>query len=268
MKKTILLFFILLCCAAIALYFLLPAKKHSIQWSEPVEYAAGYFRVSAADIRFPATVMLLSLMQEHFRHDFNLPHLSYYHKLNADINKSYLRFYDLYFEGREAPAFDSVFAVRLLNNLQSEEALNFFSAFCKNYRLPENFDIMLEVYAQQGDFETVLATFFAENALRSGCCNSKAAMEKLKTQLVEKLESAMNSEQAQQQDDLIRYGASAMLYYTGNGSKVSPQHIRYILDRQMANGGWSISSRRQQQSNELASLLALLTLMEYQSRQK
>lgn len=260
MKKPLLS--ICICVFAISIY----AQPESVasKAEKSIEQAANYFRNLGDNISRPVTVMLLQTMQAHFKYDFRLLPLSQYKEKNGELNKTYFRLYNTYYNKQSSHAYNDSLAGVLKSTLSEGKTLNFYSLFCKTYPLPENYQQALEEMAQIGGFDAVLSASFVENSLQCGCYKSKTGMEQLKTRLIETLKVQANP--SMKSPDLDKYGAIAMLYYLGEEASVTDEHIKEIIKNQMSNGAWSQDKDIDEEPHELTSVVALLALMEYRSR--
>jgi len=230
--------------------------------------SAYYFRALGTDIDRRDVVMMLFILKEHFNYPLDLLPLDEFKERDPELAGSYFKLYDTYFEGRNVPLFpDSVIMKFLMSNLNTLDGLTVWSLFCNKFPLPESYLNILNENIARGGYEMTHAALQLGNILQLDCI-SKEEAEKLREKLVEGLMSQINSNTVLAYSDDMKYECLSMLYYLGKDDLISQGHIRYIIDSQMSNGGWSPSVKENQGTNVHTSVLALWVLLEYYSRNR
>lgn len=232
-----------------------------------IKKSAGYFSALGTNIDRRDVVMILFILQEHFNYPMNLPSVNKFKENDPGLNESYFKLYDTYFEGRDSPLYpDSTVIKYLSSNTRSLDGLTSWSMFCNKYPLPEDYLILLNENAGKGGYEMTHAALQLGNVMQLDCVISKNESQKLRVRLLKALTAQLNSIPTIEYSEDLKYECMAMLYYLKGDDLVTEAQIRFIVENQLSNGGWSPSAKANNQANIHTSVLALWVLLEYYSR--
>ncbi|HXH19537.1 MAG TPA: hypothetical protein VNJ07_10690 [Chitinophagales bacterium] len=240
------------------------------QVGESIKKAAEVFSQEGTNINRSDIIMLLFLLEEHFAYPLKLPPIEKFIEKYPELKDSaYFRLYDSYFQGRSEPLFpDSIVWKFLKSNMYSINGLTAWSIFCRKFPPPDTIVNILDKNADLGEYEMTHAALQLANLMQQECLKPNEKTEKLKKKLVMLLEKQINSDAELEYSDDLKYESMAMLYYLGEGNKVTEKHIRYIIENQQNNGTWSGSSKLNSQPHIHTSAIALWILLEYYTRHK
>ncbi|GIV35095.1 MAG: hypothetical protein KatS3mg031_2630 [Chitinophagales bacterium] len=237
------------------------------QVSQAINKAIAYFEGQNTGIREPDVVILLYLLKEHFGVQMYLPDLELMRKLKPELSTFNIMLYNRYFDDRKVPSLgDSMALEYIRKNNHTIDGMNFWSMYCNRYPLADTVLLQLKRHVYRGHYYMTHAAMQLSNMLRLGCLQETPEVEKLKALMVKELLFEITTDLTDVSNDL-RYESVAMLYYLGADTAVTREHIQWIVDTQMPDGGWNAYPRTKN-SHPHPSVLALWALLEYQDAQK
>ncbi|MDZ4844787.1 MAG: hypothetical protein SH857_04470 [Chitinophagales bacterium] len=242
-------------------------RELTVGVEQSLKKSADYFRSVGTDVGRTDVAMLLFILQEHFNYSLGLSSVTEYKKQNLELQTSYFKLYNTYFDGRNALLFDdNTVNEYLQGNLYTLDGLTLWSMFCNKFPLPDNYLKILHENAEMGDYEMTHAALQLGNILNTQCVKPGEATEALREKLVKGLVNEMNSNIEFKSSDDLKYQCMAMLYYLGKGNMIKDEQIQLLLKNQLSNGGWAPNAKEGGEANVHTSVLALWVLLEYQNR--
>lgn len=239
----------------------------------------GTFHRAGITISQPDVIMIVHLLRKQFNLDFTFPSVIDFYEKRPYLADQYFKLYDHYFDDKSAVSYP---APDVWTYLESEletdlNALTFWSMFCNKFPLDDRFINSIEsklndppVYPNITDkrvpppeYWPLHAALQLQSAENESCLSesdrSKAVKEKVINKLVELAEGDIETIQYNQD---ISTEAMAMLFYTGNDTRVTEKMINDLLSNQLSGGGWSYSTGSESVSLH-TSVLAMWVLLEY-----
>jgi len=142
------------------------------------------------------------------------------------------------------------------------DVVSAWSMFCADYPLPDNFLLVLEGNTKLDPYWLTHVAYQLQNIITNDCWENKDELTAMKNRIITDLANMIEEDN---EDYLynadVKVEAIVMLMYLGGYDKMKPSFMKWIIDSQLNDGGWSISP--EYETTDHISMLAFWALLQY-----